>query len=185
MIDLTTISPTTFAKGSQKGDGTITPLNIVKDMVDLLFKDIGKDKHIKEYKFIDICCKSGNFLREIYVKLMNHPDMILEYEDTTYRSEYILNNMLYGICFRQTDAMLSTRNVYGRIVSDSHIVYVDGWEELVKTGNDRLTIDTLKEHLGIMKFDVVVGNPPYNNDLYLDFVQLAKKLGGGNAVVYA
>lgn len=39
MIDLTTISPTTFAKGTQKGDGTITPLNIVKDMVDLLVID--------------------------------------------------------------------------------------------------------------------------------------------------
>ena len=48
MIDLTIISPTTFAKGTQKGDGTITTLNIVKDMIDLLFKDIRKDKHTKE-----------------------------------------------------------------------------------------------------------------------------------------
>lgn len=27
-----------------------------------------------------------------------------------------------------------------------------------------------------MTFDVVIGNPPYNNDLYLDFVQLGYKL---------
>lgn len=27
-----------------------------------------------------------------------------------------------------------------------------------------------------MKFDIVIGNPPYNNDLYLDFVQLGYRL---------
>lgn len=32
-----------------------------------------------------------------------------------------------------------------------------------------------KENKG-MKFDIVVGNPPYNNDIYIDFVQLSQRL---------
>jgi len=30
--------------------------------------------------------------------------------------------------------------------------------------------DAIKEKFKQMDFDVVVGNPPYNNDMYLDFV---------------
>lgn len=34
-----------------------------------------------------------------------------------------------------------------------------------------------------MKFDVVIGNPPYNNDLYLDFVQLGHLLSSKYTVM--
>ena len=34
-----------------------------------------------------------------------------------------------------------------------------------------------------MKFDVVIGNPPYNNDLYLDFVQLGHQLSSKYTVM--
>lgn len=47
----------------------ITPLNIVKDMVDLLPADIFKP----EAKFLDPAVKSGRFLAEIYRRLMDSP----------------------------------------------------------------------------------------------------------------
>lgn len=34
----------------------------------------------------------------------------------------------------------------------------------------------LKEKFKQMDFDVVVGNPPYNNDMYLDFVMIGHEL---------
>ena len=34
----------------------------------------------------------------------------------------------------------------------------------------------IQEEFGRNMFDVVVGNPPYNNDIYLDFVTLAQAI---------
>ena len=34
----------------------------------------------------------------------------------------------------------------------------------------------IQEEFGRNMFDVVVGNPPYNNDIYIDFVTLAKAI---------
>lgn len=41
---------------------------------------------------------------------------------------------------------------------------------------DRFIKEFLNKEFGKMKFDVVIGNPPYNNDMYLDFVTLGHQL---------
>ena len=69
----------------------ITPLNIVKDMVDLLPPEIFNP----DAKFLDPAVKSGRFLIEIYHRLMNSP--LLAHIPEPERQKHIIENQLYGL----------------------------------------------------------------------------------------
>lgn len=179
MLDLLKLAPSTKMNG-EKADalGMITPYNISEDMVSLVKTHIenNKTKEIWEYTFIDIACKSGNFLRAVYVWLFNHNDMINKFSDDTERADWIATKQIYGICFRETDMLIANRNTFGKVRFDSNIKTINKWQDIIKSNNFKMIVDTLKETFGIMKFDAVIGNPPYNNDIYLDFVTLGHKL---------
>ena len=58
-----------------------------------------------------------------------------------------------------------------------HIVEIHNMQTLVKSSAGVKYIqERIEEEFKTVKFDVVIGNPPYNNDLYLDFVFLGYKL---------
>ena len=173
MLDIQKLlSPSTVMKnGKADGSGMITPLNIVEDMLDILPDEVWD----KNSTFLDPVCKSGNFLAAIYNRLINHPRVIEQLgDDYEYRREWILNNQLYGIAMREFDAMLATRNVYGELRPDSHIVYIPNYIESYIKIEERIPGNRLrtklKETFGTMKFDHIVGNPPYNNDIYIKFI---------------
>lgn len=50
------------------------------------------------------------------------------------------------------------------------------YDQLVKNKKVEYMKALIQEEFGRNMFDVVVGNPPYNNDIYLDFVTLAKAI---------
>ena len=180
MLDLLKLAPSTKMNG-EKADalGMITPYNIVTDMNKLITEHIENhknNKNIWDFKFLDIACKSGNFLRAMYKWLMNHPDMINKFEKESDRHSHIVQKQIFGVCFRETDMLIANRNTFGTIELNSHIKYIYNWQDKVKLKSLTEIQETLKETLGQMKFDVVVGNPPYNSDIYLDFVTKAHGL---------
>lgn len=154
----------------------VTPANIAKDMVALLPDEV----FIPESKFLDICCKSGIFLTSIREKLMNSKAMIEAIPDYKERYKYITNNQLYGIVPNGQCQMYSVRAVYGTLKVDNPHILCFGAFDQYKTAclnnNHKMLIDEMKKEFGQMKFDVVIGNPPYNNDIYLDFVTLGHTL---------
>ena len=156
-------------------DGSLmyTPISICRDMVNLIPDDVFN----KDAKFLDIACKSGRFLREIMYRLMESNQMqsgSAEGRDKkkynlaieSERKEYILREQLFGLSLNDTVVNIARRNLYGTL--DSGIDNIIVLKENVRR--------TLKEKFGDMQFDVVVGNPPYNNDLYLDFVTFGHNL---------
>ena len=154
----------------------VTPANIAKDMVALLPDEV----FIPESKFLDICCKSGIFLTSIREKLMNSKAMIESFPDDKERYKYITNNQLYGIAPNGQCQMYSVRAVYGTLkVDNPHILcfgVFDQYKTACLNNNHKMLIDEMKKEFGQMKFDVVIGNPPYNKDIYLDFVTLGHTL---------
>ena len=169
---LSTYLPDRFPSGRQ--DQIFTPPHIAKEMVDALPDEIWNSKTT----FLDPACKSGIFLHEIYKKLMASESVIKDFPDKKERREHILNNQLFGIALDDNCWMLSTRTTYGYLNPDSHIVTIENYIAMIKNPDQRFLYEALKKEFGTMKFDVVIGNPPYQDtsgksSIYNKFVELS------------
>lgn len=133
----------------------ITPQNIVKDMVDLLPANIFEPNS----KFLDPAVKSGRFLMEIYRRLMTSP--LLAYIPESKRKAHILNNQLYGLATSPMAATITRKALYGNPKDTGNIAYIDRYLTLMANKGTDFCKLIEKEFGEGMKFDVVIGNPPY------------------------
>ena len=149
----------------------VTPYNVAKTMVESLCTwtkgEIFTDPNAK---FLDIYCKSGIYLGLIYNELML--GLIDVIPDTVKRSEHIINNMLYGACPCELSALISRKTAYGNMLTSGNIGIINNYIGLSTT--DRAL--SIKKEFNRMKFDVVIGNPPYNRGIDIDFVNLGYEL---------
>lgn len=153
-----------------------TPEIIAYDIVSLLDstgffdepdENITLEEYIKTHRVIDIYCKSGSILYAFYCKFMVALQHVIP--DIDARDYFINNFLIYGLspdkdylnalrdtfyCNKKYDLSEDLGNFY-------HYNFSNG------TGEDKLEVEEL---LKSMDFDVVVGNPPYNDGAYLDFV---------------
>ena len=144
------------------GSEVITPKWIVSDMVDLLPTEV----FAPDSRFLDPAVKSGRFLIELHNRLMDSPLMVQAFPDEKDRHEHIIHNQLFGFATSAVAATIVRKALYNDATILGNIVYTA----------DKVTKELIQGAFGIMKFDVVIGNPPYNNDIYLDFVVLGHNL---------
>ena len=138
-----------------------TPAALVNEMLDKLPPETWSNPDLK---WIDPACGSGNFLYQVKLRLMAS----LKIED---KERHILENMLFGVELQRKNAYLcmfklDPENKYNLNIACANSLNFDYWNHT--------------------KFDVVVGNPPYNNekipgnpyssDLYPAFVDLGYQL---------
>ena len=119
-----------------------TPQSLINEMLDKLPKDVWKNK---DYKWLDPANGIGNFPMIAYQKLMNGLQDVIK--DKRERSEHIIKNMLYMVEL-DPDNIIISKKIFGE---DANIF----------CGNF-LSMD-LKKVTGIDKFDIIMGNPPWND----------------------
>ena len=130
-----------------------TPKWVVTDMVDM-FANEDKTIFRPDAKFLDPAVKSGRFLAEIYSRLMVSPLMVTAFPNEQDRHEHILRNQLFGVATSPTAATIVRKQLYNDPTIAGNIVYTA----------DKVTKELIQGAFSIMKFDVVIGNPPYSEE---------------------
>lgn len=200
-------------------DEVFTPPEVANDVLDILPQELFKSS---KTKFLDPCCKSGVFLREIAKRLIE--GLKDEFPDLEKRLDHIFKNQLYGLAITELTSLLSRRSVYCSKEATSEYCVVNFSEvqgnilykrinhiwlnkKCIMCGASQEQYnrgDILETHayqfihmdeqrnkddykrLKEMKFDVIIGNPPYQLSdggfgtsaapIYHKFVNQAKKL---------
>ena len=148
-------------KEKKENGEVFTPLFLISEMLDRLdeeyIKEQGKSIFTENFKWFDPAVGIGNFMIILYQRLMiGLREIITDEED---RRKHILETMIYA-------SELNPKNVsiYKKIfLGDSPSVdspSVNKYKLNIHEG-DTLKMDVMKEW-GIDKFDVVIGNPPFN-----------------------
>lgn len=136
-----------------------TPDTLIKNMLSKLPRAIWSNPNLK---WLDNSCGSGNFLVYIKNKLFKGLEQIIP--DPVEREKHILENMIFG-CELQAKNIVVTLQ---RLNDDF---------DLNIANEDALNFDYWN-----MKFDVIVGNPPYNaggggtQSLYHKFIKKSLSL---------
>ena len=144
----------------------VTPHKVVKAMCNMLPEDIWNDQTV----FLDPACKGGEYLREIYERLMSCDLLKAKFPSEVARSNHILINQLYGIALSEVSRQRTKSNLNE---FDLNIRVIPNYISKLKgvglgtrpDGTSKTMQDILNEEFNKdMKIDVVIGNPPYSEE---------------------
>jgi hypothetical protein len=120
-----------------------TPINLINEMLDKLPKSIWKNPNLK---WLDPANGIGNFFMKVFERLNNGLSSVKGYENYETRKNHIIKNMLYMVELNDVNVDVS-KKIFGEEAN----IYCGSFLD-----------DEWKDYFKINKFDVIVGNPPFN-----------------------
>ncbi len=155
----------------QRTNQIFTPKKVVKMMVDNLEKEYPDDFKNPDKTFADLYVKSGLYLAEIVKRLfVGLKDIIPDKEE---RLKHILENQIYGFAPSEVIYNIARNYIFGfddkaKVIRDKHIICLDTISfakgESLDVFNKKCA-NKFEEEYKKMKFDAIVGNPPYQENI--------------------
>ena len=130
-----------------------TPLSLVEEMLAQLPEEVWTHP---EYKWLDPANGIGNFPVIAFAKLDAGLQGVPGYEDEAVRRKHIVENMLYMVELDDTNLRLS-----GSLL-EKMCGQKDCRFNLLKHDFTKATDEVLLTAFKVNRFDVIMGNPPYN-----------------------
>ena len=88
-------------------DEVFTPPNIAKQILDNFPNELWSNEKVK---FLDPCSKTGIFLKEITLRLIN--GLKNKIPNLEKRIDHILKNQVFGLAITELTSLLSRRTIY-------------------------------------------------------------------------
>jgi hypothetical protein len=155
-----------------------TPMKLVNEMLDALPKDVWRNKDLK---WLDPASGMGNFPVAVYMRLMDGLKAVIPSEEN--RRKHILEEMLYMVEFDKANVFMMKKifcgknkdgiGTYKLNIFEGSFIEGDGY---IRDGIDiysstSSTFNNKENNSVIVKvrkfdnrFDIILGNPPFNKD---------------------
>lgn len=152
---------------NQKNNQIFTPRRVVKMMVDGLEKEQPELFRRTDSTFIDLYMKSGMYITEMVKKLFANTRH--NYSSDAECLKHILENQVYGLAPTGVLHGITTSYIFG--FDTEHDIDMRNFvqHDLLPQAKDGTATTKLAQLFGnggsMMKFDAVVGNPPYQESI--------------------
>lgn len=147
---------------SQKTNQIFTPKRVVKAMIDTIEKENPGIFLNKTIKFIDLYVKSGLYITEI-VKRLNK-GLKNEFPEQKERIKWILENQVYACAPSDIIYNIVKNFIFSNLndLSTNNLKLID----TIPLVSEQKLNKNIKSIYGDdnLKFDIVIGNPPYQNE---------------------